>query len=102
MEDLREKVERIENQLNELLTHLRKSPTDHRKKGRSQKGGLSVRTTGQGLLEQILKRLDEISAELGTVKKTLSTRTSTDSDRSRIDPLATNNRAMIEAEHNAQ
>ena len=88
MEDVAEKVESIESRLNELVEHFKTLfwNGDHR----------SMHTCKQpSWMAQLCKALDNISADLRTVKATLSTRMHSDNYHSPADTMAN---AMIENE----
>lgn len=100
MADLTEKVEALERRLDKLsnvFDHIRKSLASKHPKRRH-----SVRTkTLSGRpewVEEIVQHFNEISAELKSVKKTLDTRSSTDTGTSQSDASATNAEAAPEAE----
>lgn len=81
MKDLTEKVETLEKRLNELsdvFDVIRKSlASEHGKQRHSVR--VKVRSGRPDWVEEIFKCFNEISAELRSVKKTLGTRTFTDS-----------------------
>jgi hypothetical protein len=100
MADLTEKVEALERRLDKLsnvFDHIRKSLTSVYPARRH-----SVRTKTLGgrpeWVEEIVQHFNEISAELKSVKKTLSTRSFTDNGNSLSDASATNAEVAQEAE----
>ncbi|KAF4634585.1 hypothetical protein G7Y89_g3513 [Cudoniella acicularis] len=101
MKDLTEKVETLEKRLDELgdvFDVIRKSLTGgkHGKQRRSIR--IKAPSGRPDWVQDIFKCFSEISAELKSVKKTLGTRTFTDSGHAQSDAFATYVRAAPEAE----
>ncbi|PVH72525.1 hypothetical protein DL98DRAFT_520434 [Cadophora sp. DSE1049] len=100
MADLKEKVEAVERRLDKLsdvFDHIRQSLTTKHSKRRHP-----VRTKithGQPeWVQELFKHFNEISADIKNIKKTLDTRSVTDSGNTPIDTPATNAEAELEHE----